>query len=219
LTTRSTRFLRSHLAGLLIGLGLATGVVYTCAACRQQASAQESAGRVQPSYDAKTGKLTKLAYDSNANGKEDTWAYMDGARLVRLEADENEDGKIDRWEYYPAGPATGPKQAPDRIERATRADGRVSRREFFEKGALVRIEEDTDGNGAIDKWETYTEGALSVLALDTSGRGKPDRRLIYRADGRLDRVEADPTGSGDFQPLNPPRQAKDPQAKGPEVQK
>jgi hypothetical protein len=194
--------LRSHLAGLLIGLGLATGVVYTCAACRQQASAQESAGRVQPSYDAKTGKLTKLAYDSNANGKDDTWAYMDGARLVRLEADENEDGKIDRWEYYPAGPASGPKQAPDRIERA-----------------LVRIEEDTDGNGAIDKWETYTEGALSVLALDTSGRGKPDRRLIYRADGRLDRVEADPTGSGDFQPLNPPRQAKDPQAKGPEVQK
>ena len=51
---------------------------------------------------------------------------------------------------------------PDRIERATRMDGKVSRREFFEQGSLARIEEDTNGDGALDKWETYVGGVLSV---------------------------------------------------------
>jgi hypothetical protein len=127
---------------------------------------------------------------------------MDGARLTRLEADENEDGKMDRWEYYPAGDGAGPlKQPPERIERATRADGKVSRREFFEGGVMVRVEEDTDGNGSPDKWETYAGGTLKVLALDTAGRGKPDRRFLYRDDGSLERIEADVSGSGQFHPV------------------
>lgn len=65
------------------------------------------------------------------------------------------------------------------------------------------MEEDTDANGKVDKWETYADGALTLMALDTQGRGTPDRRLVYGADGSLDRIEADPTGSGTFQRLNP----------------
>ena len=189
--------IRTGFPALLLVLG-----VSGFAACRQAEPAGEAKGRIQPSYDQKTGKLARLAYDSNGDGKEDAWAYMDGAHLVRLEADENQDGRIDRWEYYPAG-TSEVKQAPERIERSTRGDGRVSRREFIERGALVRIEEDTDGNGATDKWETYVDGALAMLALDTSGRGKPDRRLIYRPDGGLDHIEVDPTGSGRFEPMKP----------------
>ena len=82
-------------------------------------------------------------------------------------------------------------------------DGRVSRREFFEAGELARIEEDTDGDGANDKWETYTAGVLAVMALDTERRGKPDRRLIYKPDGSLDRIEADPTGAGQLSAVKP----------------
>lgn len=170
--------------------------------CKSSAAEEDARRRVQPTYDKTTGRLTKIAYDANSNGSPDTWAYMDGARLVRLEADENEDSRIDRWEYYPAASAgASVKVPPERIERSTRGDGQVSRREFFDGSVLVRIEEDVDGNGSIDKWETYVGGSLSVLALDTSGRGKPDRRLIYRPDGSLDRVEADPTGSGQFHPV------------------
>ncbi|MEO6213930.1 MAG: hypothetical protein ABIP65_09920, partial [Vicinamibacterales bacterium] len=177
-----------------------------CAAaygCNQAAATgkAEALRRVQPTYDKSTGKLTKLSYDSNANGKHDTWAFMDGARIVRLEADENEDGQIDRWEHYPAADTASIKQVPERIDRSTHSDGKVSRREFFEAGALVRIEEDVDGNGAADKWETYVSGALATLALDTAGRGTADRRFIYRPDGSLDRIEADPSGSGQFQPV------------------
>ena len=188
--------------GLLMRAAVVFSVCAAAAGCDQAAAkAKEDAQRrVQPTYDKSTGKLTRLAYDSNNNGKPDTWAFMDGARLVRLEADENEDATIDRWEYYPkAAVGSSATQTPERIERATHTDGKVSRREFFDAGVLVRIEEDVDGNGALDKWETYTAGALATLALDTSGGGKPDRRFIYRLDGSLDHVEADPTGSGTFQ--------------------
>ena len=155
--------------------------------------------RIEPSYDKGTGKLTRLSYDSNNDGKHDTWAFMDGAKLTKLEADENQDGKIDRWEYYPATATAGSKLPPERIERATQFDGQITRREFFERGVMVRVEEDTDGNGKTDKWETYSAGTLASVSLDTQGRGTPDRRLVYAADGSLARIEADPTGSGQFQ--------------------
>ena len=172
----------------------------TASGC-QPASEAADAKRVQAEYDKESGRLTRLEYDSNANGKHDTWAFMDGARLTRLEADENEDGRIDRWEYYPQTASAGGRPVPERIERSTRMDGRVSRREFFERGTLARIAEDTDGDGADDKWETYAGGVLQVMALDTGRRGKPDRRLIYKPDGSLDRIEADADGSGRFQPV------------------
>jgi hypothetical protein len=167
------------------------------AGCDRPASTPGS-DQIQPVYDPGTGKLTRLSYDSDNDGTHDTWAFMDGARLIKLEADENQDGRVDRWEYYPATTQDGVKQPPDRIERATRFDGRVSRREFFEGGVMVKVEEDTDGNGQVDKWETYAGGTLTLLALDTRGLGKPDRRLVYTADGSLDRIEEDADGSGQF---------------------
>lgn len=171
-------------------------------------------------YDKTTGRLTRLEADSDGDGKPDTWAYMDGPRVERVEADDNGDGTVDRWEYHTAGPAAPGSQARppriarpgrgvaatpdktiDRIELATRHDGVVSRWEYFDNGLPSRVEEDTDGDGKVDKWETYTAGHISMMAIDLQRRGRPDRRLIYRPDGTLDRIEADPTGSGTFQPL------------------
>ena len=175
-----------------------------CAVSACGSSSQAETSRIQAQYDATTGRLTRLEYDANSNGKPDTWAFMDGTRISRLEADENEDGKTDRWEHYNVSLQTsGGKPTPERIERATGMDGRVSRREFFEQGRLARIEEDTNGDGALDKWESYVGGVLSVLVLDLQHRGKPDRKLFYRPDGTLDRIEVDPTGTGQFQPVKP----------------
>lgn len=171
----------------------------TAAACQGAPAASAANGRVAPSYDKASGKLTRLAYDSDNDGKHDTWAYMDGARLTKLEADENQDGKIDRWEFYPETTSGGGRPTPERIERSTQFDGQVTRREFFEGGVMVRVEEDTDGNGKTDKWETYVGGTLNILALDTQGRGTPDRRLVYKPDGSLDRIEEeDPARPGQF---------------------
>ena len=187
--------LRAKRAAAPVSLLLASCVV---AACQNSASSQDAQGRIEPAYDQATGKLTRLSYDSNNDGTHDTWAFMDGARLTRLEADENQDGRIDRWEFYPATAGDGVRQPPERIERATRLDGQVSRREFFEGGVMVRVEEDTNGDGKTDKWETYVSGAVATVALDSQGRGKPDRRLVYSPDGSLDRIEEDPDGSGRF---------------------
>ena len=59
-------------------------------------------GAITPEYDKTSGKLQLLKFDSNNDGKIDTWSYMDGARVVRIEIDRDGDGKIDRWEYYDA---------------------------------------------------------------------------------------------------------------------
>ena len=187
-------------------------VAAVCAGCGRP----EAPSRITPEYDKKTGKLALLKYDSNGNGKIDTWSYMDGARVVRVEIDSDEDGKIDRWEYYDADQHIvkigfsrdhdgkedawsyqGPDGATDRVEISTRKDGKVSRTEHYVRNALTAAEEDSDGDGVIDKWETYDSGRLASVAFDTRHRGKPDRRLVYLTTGGV-RVEVDPSGDGRF---------------------
>lgn len=201
-----TRYLSYRWPGVAAPVGLASLLV---CACQQQPARSTETTRIQSEYDP-AGKLTRLAYDRNGDGKVETWGYMDGSRVVRVEVDEDGDGRVDLWEYHRAGtPAAGPSveggvdKSVERIERATRRDGKISRWERFEDGLLMRVEEDTDANGAIDKWETYKDGSLVAMALDTSGRGTPDRRLIYRPDGSLDHLESDPTGSGAFKTITP----------------
>jgi hypothetical protein len=162
-----------------------------------------TAGPVHAEYNA-NGRLRKIEYDRDGDGKPDAWGYMDGSRVVRVEVDENGDGKVDRWEYHRAAePGASDDQAGidrtlERIERATGRDGRIDRWEYFTDGVLTRVEEDTNRDGKIDKWETYEHGTLSTMALDTASRGKPDRRFVYAADGSLARIEVDPDATGTF---------------------
>ena len=198
----------------LASLSVACGASLFAVACAPQpsgvrppAATSQPAGTAQPTpeYDDK-GKLQKIEYDRNNDGRIDSWGYMDGARVVRVEVDENGDGQVDRWEFHretPAVQASSQTGDPvdrtiERIELSTRFDGRVSRKEYFTDGVLTKVEEDTNGDGKMDKWETYRDGSLSQLELDTKGRGTPDRRLIYRPDGAFDHIETDPTGSGTF---------------------
>ena len=183
-------------------------------------AAEEARKRISPEYD-KSGKLTLLKYDSDGDGKVDTWSYMDGPRVVRIAIDKDQDGKLDRWEYYDASQKLekiGTSRAQDgkedawsypgadgtivRIDVSTKHDGKVNRVEHYEKDVLVAAEEDGDGDGKMDKWETYDGSRLASVAFDTTHRGTPDRRLIYAADGRV-RVEVDSKGTGQFVPASP----------------
>ena len=170
-----------------------------------------------PTYDKKTGKLTELTYDSNKNGRVDTWTDMDGTRALRTRIDLDEDGKIDRWEYYDdkgglakvgfsrkkdgkadAWAYSAPDGTLGRVEISSTGDEKkINRWEFYEGGGLVRAEEDTDGNGRVDRWETYEGGALKSAAMDENGDGAPDRRLTY-AGGALVLIESEPDASGRF---------------------
>lgn len=163
---------------------------------------------VQAKYDEKTGRLGRLAYDANGNGRPDSWSYMDGTAVLRVEIDKDEDGRIERWEYY------GPDQKLEKVgisrqndgqvdawayqsadgtlakmETSANRDGKVTRTEFYKNGDLVRSEEDTDGDGVVDKWETFANGGLTSVAFDTERAGRPTRRLMYGKDGSLLRME------------------------------
>jgi hypothetical protein len=169
-------------------------------------------------YNRKTGRLEQLNYDSDGDGKFDTFSYMDGPTIVRIEVDQNGDGKIDRWEYYGPGKVlervglsrdqSGVEDvlqyldgngAITRVEIMSRENGgkRVERIEHYENSVLARAEEDTDHDGAMDKWETYDDGRLATVAFDETRRGTPTRKILYNANGTV-RIEVDSTGEGRF---------------------
>jgi len=172
---------------------------------------------ITPAYDATTGKLKELAYDSNHNGKPDTWTDMDGARPVQTRIDRNEDGKLDRWEYYDekstlvkvgfsrtddgkvdAWAFAGADGKIRRIEISSAADDKkIDRWEHYDARGMTAAEEDTNHDGAPDKWEAYEAGIIKTAAFDEDGDGKPDRRLTYSG-GSLVTIESEPDAAGNF---------------------
>jgi hypothetical protein len=198
-------FLRSlapHLRISSLMFALALGSAPGC----QQAQRAPGTEAVVPTYNAGTGRLERISYDRNADGKPDAWLFMNGTKATRAELDENNDGAVDRWEHYrtdaptsTAGPA--PRGELIKAEQSTRFDGKVSRWETYELGRLVKVEEDTTGDGRPDKWETWTEGSLAEVALDTKGLGKADRRIVYPADGSTPQLLVDDKGDGAFHPI------------------
>lgn len=167
-------------------------------------------------YDAFSGRLIQLSVDQNGDGRLDQWTYLDGNRPLRGEADSDGDGRIDRWEYFDANAnltRVGTSSAGDGvedtwtwvvgaerlIERSRRRDRRVDRREFYDGTTLVRAEEDNNGDGRLDRWDTYQGGVMRVAAFDTtSAADRPNRRILFAADGRFERVESDDDGDGVF---------------------
>ena len=185
-----------------IAAAVLSSVVIACSAPAQP----QPQRRVTPVYSKETGRLEQLTSDRNGDGKIDTRAFMDGTRLQRVEIDRNGDSKPDRWEHYKTSPdARATSQVEiERAEEASASDERITRREFFEGGAVIRVEEDTDADGRTDKWEHYRNGQLVRIELDLKGAGFPDRRMTYRRDGNVDRVEEDPDGRGNWRPFTPP---------------
>jgi len=209
-------------AHLLPAIPAAVAVMFlSSCADSEKAKLQEA---IRPTYDKRTGRLTELQYDSDKNGRIDTWTDMDGTRALRTRIDRNEDGKIDRWETYDdkgalakvgfsrhddgkadawAYPAAG--HAVQRIEISSTGDERkIDRWEYYDPskagsngGALVRAEEDTNADGKPDKWEAYELGAIEAVAFDENRDGIPDRRLTYQGSS-LVLIESQPDASGRF---------------------
>jgi hypothetical protein len=200
---------------------LSAAVLICLTAC--QDSNRLNRQTTRPTYDAKTGRLTELTFDSNVDGRIDTWIEMDGAKPLRARLDRDQDGRLDRWEEYDAngrlvrvGYSRSDSGQPDawaypavdgRLERvdmfpADRPDT-IERREIYdptvadEQFALLRVEEDRNGDGRVDKWETFEGGMLKTAAWDENGDGLADRRFTYR--GAVPTLlEADPDESGRF---------------------
>jgi len=194
-------------------------------ACTDHAGNQLKA-TTKPTYDNKTGRLKELTFDSNRNGRIDTWTEMDGSRPIRSRIDRDEDGKIDRWEYYDkrgaltkVGFSRSGGDAPDawaysapngrveRVEISSRADEtKIDRWEYYDVegparpdgfGRLLRAEEDSNGDGKKDRWETYENEELRTVEFDENGDGIRDRRLTYKG-SQVVLVETEPDASGHY---------------------
>lgn len=194
---------QNALLSLIVGL-----LVASSAACSTTPTPPSSSDEpvATPIYSKETGRLEQLVSDRDRDGKVETRAFMDGTTVQRIEIDRDADGKPDRWEHYHTK-ATARAQSDVEIERVDEANGsdeRVTRRAFYERGTVVRVEEDIDGDGRIDKWEHYANGQLVRVELDLKGAGFPDRRMTYRRDGSVDRVEVDLEGRGQWRPFTPP---------------
>ena len=178
-------------------------------------------------YDKATGRLARLEFDANKDGKNDGVSYMEGARIIRIELDLDENGKVDRWDFYnpdrtlqkvglsrlndgvmDAQTFYNPDGTIQRMELSTRRDGRFDKTEFYERNVLVRSEEDVNRDSRADKWETYQrleasgpgEPAYGITSssFDDTGSGRPERRFVYGPGGSVARVEVDPDGDGIF---------------------
>lgn len=191
-------------------------------------------------YDKASGRLTKVVYDANKNGTNDSTSYMDGTRIVRIELDLDENGKVERWDIYngdrtiqKVGLASrndgvmdsqafySPDGVVQRIEVSTARNERFNRVEFYNSDeVLVRSEEDTNGDGRPDKWDTFgpVEKPVAGLpaytitssAFDEKGTGRPTRRLVFGPGGAISRVEVDPDGDGNFASVTTSRRADGP---------
>jgi len=171
-----------------------------------------------PSYDAFTRQLIQLNADQNGDGRLDQWSFFDGNRPLRGEADTDGDARIDRWEYFDEQSAltrvgtsslsdgiedtwtwVKPVNDESRVDRSRRRDRQIDRREYFQAATLVRAEEDTNADGRLDRWDRYEGAVLRQVQFDTTlSTGRPNRRLLYDAQGRFVRAEADPELDGSF---------------------
>jgi hypothetical protein len=150
------------------------------------------------------GRLQRLEYDQNGDGRADQIAHHDGARTPRtIEVDEDYDGTVDRWEDYdPAGrlarvgtsrrgrgpdlwTTPGPDGQVARKEYDEDGDGRPDRVETLAAGVVTGVAIDQDRDGRSDRWQSWREGRLTGEELDTDRDGRPDRRLRYGDDGRV----------------------------------
>jgi hypothetical protein len=190
--------LRSSIVGLLVASSAA------CSTPAPRSSSDQPAAT--PIYSKQTGRLEQLISDRDRDGSIDTRAFMDGTTVQRIEIDRNADHKPDRWEHYhtAANARARSDVEIERVEEANGSDERITRREFYERGTLVRVEEDINDDGRIDKWEHYANGQLARIELDLKGAGFPDRRMTYRRDGSVDRVEVDLEGRGEWRPFTAP---------------
>jgi hypothetical protein len=177
-------------------------------------------------YDPASGRLTELTFDSNRNGRIDTWTEMDGPRAVRSRLDRDEDGRMDRWEYYDAagrvakvGFSRKNDGKPDawaysngsgkiiRVDVSSHGDeNRIDRWEVYDPqgpagpdgvGPLAQVVQDTNGDGKRDKWERYRDGQVLTAEFDEDGDERPDRRLTY-SNAALVSIETGPDGRGGY---------------------
>jgi hypothetical protein len=164
-------------------------------------------GSYKPLYDG-AGRLERVEYDRNGDGKPDQVARHNGQRLPEVvENDDDFDGVSDRWLYYNASGAlvrVGSSRSGKRPDlfvnvaadgKATTqdydddGDGRIDRSETLKGGLIDTVAVDANRDGKPDRWQHWAGGLMQHEEIDTDGDGTPDRRLRYGRKGEVVAIE------------------------------
>ena len=196
----------------LLDLTIALGGVFALAACQQDAAPTiehpfvRGNARIQGHYGRLDGKLERLTYDSNDDGKTDTWAYTSAAVIARIEIDTDADGKVDRWEYYTPGQSLekvgfsrGNTGTPD-AWAFQGADGTISRMDIAgpcpgAPVATLPVAAAAPRAALVTRREFYAGGGVVRAEDDADCDGQVDKWETF-TDGALTTVAFDTTGRG-----------------------
>jgi hypothetical protein len=146
-------------------------------------------GAYKAYYD-RWGRLQRLEYDSNGDGRPDHVAHHDGQKSPRtIDVDQDFDGRVDRWEDYdPAGTLV-------KVGSSRRGKGPDMWTSADAQGQVARVEYDEDGDGKPDRWEQRAAGLVTRVEIDADRDGRPDRWQGWR-DGQLQSEEVDTDSDG-----------------------
>lgn len=140
------------------------------------------------------GELSERRVDANRDGKPDNWEFYENSRLVRSLHDANSDGEVDQWATYDAS------EQAHRSERDLNRDGKVDSWETFRYGVLSEGEYDVDYDGKADEWTTLDDGQVVERRWSLDGSGTVHRKARYEH-GIIVREQIDRDSDGSFETL------------------
>jgi len=114
-----------------------------------------------------------ITMDTNADGKPDSWTYIENGRIARQEIDVDFDGRIDSVFIYESS-----GQVREEI-LDTNYDGKMDNWRLYENGELVVDSVDSNMDGMVDLWIHVVKGKIMQIEKDTDGDGKPDTTTGY----------------------------------------
>lgn len=148
-------------------------------------------GRKDTWAEYSKGKLIKYIYDENFDGKADRWCFFENNLILRDELDLNRDNQIDRWNYYePAGEIS-------RSEHDLDYDSKVEYIEYFKNSEKLKFTEDNDSDGNIDEWGIFEKGSMKERRWSFNNDNIIDKKALYK-NGRKIKELYDRNRDGSF---------------------
>ena len=158
----------------------------------------------EPEYDKQTGKLQLLKYDSDGNGKVDTFSYMDGPGSSASRSTRT------RTERSIAGSTTAPTRSSRRSDFPRRQDGKEDAWSYSDAAGAIDTHRDLDqarrqdhAHRALREGRRSSAPRKTATATARSTSGKPTTATISRRSRSTPSTAAHPTGGWSTPPTEP----------------
>lgn len=138
------------------------------------------------------GKPVKYCYDRNLDEKADHWSYLENGLIARDEIDLNLDGKADVWQYFESSGKLS------RVEYDFDYDGKAEYWEYFKEAQRNRFTADNDRDGNMDEWGIFEKGFIKERNWSFKNDDFIDKKAVYEYGRKIKELyDRDRNGSFD----------------------